>query len=143
MKKLILTISIIILSSCSAQYHLRKALAKDPTIIKNDTIVRIDTVFKKIMNVDTVFKFNYSDTVIIINKDSVIVKYFHSHTDSLTYIQADCPDCPEVTNTKKITKTIKVEPTFIQKLKDVSWVFLILGVVIGMIILIVSKRINR
>lgn len=42
------------LSSCSAQWHLKRAIAKDPTIA-NDTIIRIDTsvVTESIRAVDT------------------------------------------------------------------------------------------
>ena len=42
------------LSSCSAQWHLKRAIAKDPTIA-NDTVIRIDTsvVTESIRAVDT------------------------------------------------------------------------------------------
>ena len=42
------------LGSCSAQYHLKRAIAKDPTIA-NDTVIRVDTsvVTESIRAVDT------------------------------------------------------------------------------------------
>lgn len=45
---------LVMLSSCSAQWHLKRAIAKDPTIA-NDTVIRIDTsvVTESIRAVDT------------------------------------------------------------------------------------------
>ena len=50
------------LSSCSAQWHLKRAIAKDPTIV-GDTIIRIDTsvVTESIRAVDTLV---VTDTVV-------------------------------------------------------------------------------
>jgi len=131
----------VVLCGCSAQYHLRKALKKDPSIVVNDTVVTVDTVWRQIQRVDTVFKYDYSDTVVFINKDSVVVKYFHSHTDSLTYIEADCPDCPEITEKETVTKTIKVEPTIWQQIKNTLPIILIgLAVMAGITTLLINKK---
>lgn len=119
MRKIVILIGLALSAlffSCSASWHMRQAIKKDPSIIVTDTVIRIDTVWRQIQKIDTVFKYNYSDTVIIINKDSVIVKYFHSHKDSLTYIDVKCPDCPEITKTETIKEVIKLEPKPLEKI---------------------------
>lgn len=110
-------LAVIYLSGCSAQYHMRRAVKLDPTII--DTVVRYDTVFIEIDKVDTVFKYNF-DTVEYW-QDKVFIKY---HFDTLTndvYISADCPDSEIIT--KEIIKTIRIEPTIWEVFKYIAYVF--------------------
>lgn len=136
MSKLLTILILIFLSSCSAQYHLRQAIKKDPSIIVTDTVVRMDTVYRSIERIDTIFKYNFRDTVIFVNKDSVIVKYYASYRDSIVWIDVECPDCPEITKTETITERIKVEPTFWQMVKKV---FPVLLISIGLVIAILFK----
>ena len=91
---------------CSGQYHARKALKRGVSIVRTDTVVRIDTVWRIVEKVDTVFKYKF-DTVTYY-QDSILVKYFYSVNDSLVYIEVDCPDCPEVHTSKTITETVLV-----------------------------------
>lgn len=88
MRKLIFVISISILSSCSSQWHLRKAIKKDPNILQTDTITHRDTIrtFTERVEVDSVFSVS-SDTTIII-KDNLLIKHF-IHNDSV-YIRGEC-----------------------------------------------------
>jgi hypothetical protein len=44
MKWLSLLIITLSLSSCSAQWHLRKAIKKDPSVLRKDTVVVTDTI---------------------------------------------------------------------------------------------------
>lgn len=81
-------ILILILSSCSAQWHIRKAIEKDPTIIQSDTITVIDTVqiITKEVQVDSVFKLS-TDTVTI-RKDKLTIKHYYQR-DSI-FIWGEC-----------------------------------------------------
>lgn len=76
------------LTSCGAQWHLKRAIAKDPTII-NDTIVRIDTTI--VTNEKTIV-----DTLVItdtithtIERDGVVVKIQRIHDTIM--VDATCP----------------------------------------------------
>lgn len=129
-----------IIFSCSGQWHLRKALKKDPSIIMRDTVSTIDTVWVEVQNIDTVFKYNYTDTVIIQNKDSVIVKYFYNQKDSTVYLSADCPDCPKVTETKTIENIYRVEPSFWEKTQRWIGTIMLAGVVVFLMIYIIKNR---
>ena len=44
MKWLVKLTLVLLLTSCSAQWHLKKAVLKDPTILKKDTLIVRDTV---------------------------------------------------------------------------------------------------
>lgn len=66
------------MTSCGAQYHLKRAIAKDPTIA-NDTIVRVDTtiVTNEINVVDTLI---VRDTIVRqIEREGVKIKIQRLH----------------------------------------------------------------
>lgn len=89
-KLLILLYILICMVSCSANWHLRKAIQKDPTIIQEDTITVVDTVslISEKVQVDSVFKLT-TDTVII-QKDRLTVKHYYNN-DSI-YIEGECAE---------------------------------------------------
>ncbi len=61
----LLTISVL-LSSCSAKWHLKKAVQKDPTLLKTDTIAIVDTIVTPPVTL--------TDTVITRTQDTVVVQ---------------------------------------------------------------------
>ena len=95
-----------LLFGCSGDFHARKALKRGVNIVKTDTVVRVDTVWRVVQKVDTVFKYKF-DTVTYY-QDSILVKYFYNVKDSLVYIEVDCPDCPEITKEVIIDNTVLV-----------------------------------
>lgn len=102
---------ILLLSSCSASWHLRRAQAKDPslfaadTITKYDTIVKVDTAVIE-TSADTVFYYDQPDTVTI-EKGNLQIKYVYK--DRKVYLSGKSKDLI-------ITKTITVnKETIIKK----------------------------
>ncbi len=130
---------LLLLSSCSANWHLKKARQKG-AIFEQETVI-VDTVYKQITRMDTVFRYNFTDTVIIKNKDSVIVKYFHSKHDSLVYIEAECPDCPEITKTIEKTTEVQWQQSFWERVKSGMEIAMIVVVIIGLIL--ISRQIFK
>lgn len=125
-------IALTLFCSCSGSWHLTQALRKDPSLIQSDTLIQIDTVYRTVARVDTIFKLSI-DTVIYI-KDSVIVKHFYNVRDSTIYIEIDCPDCPEVF--KEITlPQIMVYPSLWQMVKKVAWTYALLVVLLVLLVL--------
>ena len=100
---------LLLLSGCSASWHIRKAQKKDPSLFVRDTVVKVDTIWLEVAKIDTLFKYRY-DTVEF-TKDSIRVKYFHNYIDSLVYIEVDCPDSEVITKTNTVTETITLKPT--------------------------------
>ena len=73
MKWLVGLTLISLLTSCSAQWHLKKAVQKDPMILKKDTLVVMDTlVVPPVVLKDTV-TLRQHDTIVI-EKDRLRVK---------------------------------------------------------------------
>lgn len=118
------------LCSCSGQWHLRKALKKDPSILVVDTVIKYDTVILELNRIDTLFRYNF-DTVEFW-KDSIFVSYFYDTIQNDVYLEVDCPDEKVIYKDRTVTKTVKVEPSFKEKvLFSLNWVFwglLILGI---------------
>ena len=108
-------LSVLFLFGCSASWHYRTALRKDPSLIVRDTIVKYDTIIVEVAKVDTIFKYKM-DTVTYW-QDSIFVKYHYSYKDSLVYIEVDCPDEKEIIRTEYITNTITLEPTLKDRFK--------------------------
>lgn len=133
MRIVMLVIIGLLLSNCSARYHLDKARAKDPSLFRDTVIVKRDTIWRSIQKLDTAFVYNYHDTVIFKNRDSVIVRYFHSHTDSTVYISAQCPDCPEVSTTTERIQLINYKATW----KDHLLSFALIAGILAAIALII------
>lgn len=77
MKWLTLVASAIILSSCSAQWHLKKAVQKDPLILKKDTIISYDTIITPPTEYRDTVVLKQIDTLEIV-KDKLKVKVFRS-----------------------------------------------------------------
>jgi len=56
----------VILSSCSAQWHLSKAVKKDPAILQKDTIIAVDTIVTPPVAL--------MDTVVLRETDTIVVE---------------------------------------------------------------------
>ena len=116
------------ISSCSPQYHLKRAIAKDPTIAK-DTIVRVDTtiVTNERRVVDTLV---VRDTIVReIKSNGARVRIQRLH-DTIR-VDVVCPP-----DTIRITKSIPVD-RIIYKTKAVKRSLLDqLGVILFLILLI-------
>lgn len=69
---------IFVLSGCSAQWHLKQAIKKDPTILIEDTIIYRDTIVIRdsIISLDT-FVMAKIDTITIVNEGikTEIIRY--------------------------------------------------------------------
>ncbi len=105
----------ILLSGCSANWHLTRAIKKDPSIITRDTVTTVDTVWNVIESVDTLIQVKNRTDTVVFWKDSIYVKYHYNVRDSLIYLEVDCPDCPEVTKTNEVTKVVYREMKWYQK----------------------------
>ena len=100
-------IILLALSSCSSQWHLKRAIAKDPTI-SNDTIVRVDTtiVTQSISVVDTLV---IRDTITReIARDGVVVRLQRIH-DTIR-VNVVCPP-----DTIRVVTEVPVEQVVIRK----------------------------
>jgi len=73
MKWLVKLILIMSLTSCSAQWHLKKAVHKDPTILEKDTLVVTNTVVSPPVAITDTVIMRQHDTITLV-KDRLRVK---------------------------------------------------------------------
>lgn len=78
----------LILSGCSAEWHIKRAVWKNPDLLKQDTLFFSDTIrtFSERTSVDSVFLMS-RDTVIIEKNNLKITHWVHN--DSV-FIQGEC-----------------------------------------------------
>ena len=118
------------LSSCSAQWHLKRAIAKDPTIA-NDTIIRIDTsvVTESIRAVDTLV---VTDTIMReIVREGVQIKLQRIH-DTIRVDVVCPPDTIRVVANVPVERIIyKEQPpkrSFLDRLGHILFLVLLIAI---------------
>ena len=105
-------ICLVALTSCSASFHLRRAIQKDPTIIQPEIVQVVDTVIiTPLERVETTFVALPIDTITI-EKERLRIKIRRIH-DTLR-IEGECRS-----DTIRITETIELPPVI--KYEDRPW----------------------
>lgn len=120
----------LLLSSCSAQWHLKRAIAKDPTIVQ-DTIVQWDTTIVNEGEVlrDTIVM-QRIDTIKVV-KDGVRVELRRFY--DTVEVDVECP-----TDTITITKEVPIEQkVVVEETKGVG-----LGAVLGIVLVLVVMKLT-
>lgn len=126
-KRIIYIFLFLILTSCSASWHIRKAQRKDPALFATKTIIHVDTFIVEVPRVDTLFKYKHDTVEFTI--DSIQVKYYYQTVDSTVYLEIDCPDSEVVTKTVTKTETIIIKPSFKEKILSGWWLLVILAAI--------------
>ena len=78
---------VLLLTSCSAQYHLKRAIKKDPTILEKDTVTVVDTVVTAPVEIKDTVTLLEKDTLVI-TKEKLKLKIIRSF-DTIS-VQAEC-----------------------------------------------------
>jgi hypothetical protein len=124
MKKWI-PILILLMSSCSAHWHLKKAVQKDPTILKERVITIVDTVVTPPIVV--------VDTISLTGTDSVVIK---NDTVSITITKyQDRWIVKTKVEPMEIVREVKVEVPVVQYVERIS-IFWKTGMLIALLILL-------
>jgi hypothetical protein len=134
----ILPFVILILSGCSAEWHLSKAVKKDPTILKTKTMIVTDTVVTDPIVVKDTVTISQVDTVEIV-KDKFRVKIMRSY-DTLI-IDGGC-DSDTIVRTVRIdvpvVEYIEKNPFWSSVHRYAFWT-LIIGIALSILRFFVSK----
>lgn len=123
----------LLLTGCSAQWHLKRAIAKDPSVITERIVERWDTVkVPPIRIVDTLEIPSEGDSSVIDNdtvrvvitryKDKFVVKTEVKERVVPHYVRVECP--PQV----------DVKPSWFQRAKDVTLYLLLVLLAIFMVV---------
>ena len=122
MKWLVKLILLSSLMSCSAQWHLKKAVQKDPLILERDTLVVTDTVVSPPVAITDTVTLKQHDTITIV-KDRLKVQLVKVN-DTIT-INAECASDTIVTTIEvPYEKIVYVkEKTLWQKIQGLVLLF--------------------
>ena len=134
MKWLVKLILVSSLMSCSAQWHLKKAVRKDPTIMEKDTLVVVDTVVSPPVAITDTVTMKQHDTITLV-KDKLRVQLVKVN-DTIT-INAAC-DSDTIISVVEIPyeKIVYVEQkTFWQKVQSI-----LLYIALGLVGLFICKK---
>jgi hypothetical protein len=132
MKWLVKLILVLSLTSCSAQWHLKKAVRKDPAILEKDTLVVMDTVVSPPVAITDTVIMKQHDTITLV-KDRLRVNIVKVN-DTIT-IDAIC-DSDTIISIVEVPyeKIVYVEKaTFWDKFKDL---ILAAGVLFGCFVIV-------
>ena len=128
MKWVVKLITISLLSSCSATWHLNQAVKKDPTIMERDTLVVKDTVVVPAVAITDTVTLKQHDTIIL-QKDKLSVRIV-KRLDTLI-IEGKC-------DSDTIVKTIEVpyeKIVYVEKEKPMQmlqrWLLYLLALIVG------------
>lgn len=122
----IIIIALAFLTSCSASWHIQRAIIKDPSLLERDTVVVHDTIrtYTEHTEVDSVFMI--SNDTIIVEKNNLKIKHW-IHQDSV-FIEGECDSIfVEVPYKVEVPyETIRYEERF----KIPWWIWLIAFVIL-------------
>ena len=125
MKWLVKLMLVLSLTSCSAQWHLKKAVQKDPTILEKDTLVVTDTVVTQPVAITDTVTLRQHDTITLV-KEKLRVQLVRVN-DTIT-INATC-DSDTIISIVEVPyeKIVYVEKeTFWDKIKTLIYLLIII-----------------
>ena len=125
MKWLVKLMLVLSLTSCSAQWHLKKAVQKDPTILEKDTLVVTDTVVTQPVAITDTVTLRQHDTIALV-KEKLRVQLVKVN-DTIT-INATC-DSDTIISIVEVPyeKIVYVEKeTFWDKIKTLIYLLIII-----------------
>lgn len=128
-------ILILLLSSCSATWHINRAIKKDPSILKPDTIIKYDTtiIFKDRILYDTFVTTEY-DTVVM--QDSFVYTKVIRIKDKIK-VYTKCKG-----DTVRIKETITLPPRVIKEDNSLNENILLFAIAV-VILLFLYKFVSK
>lgn len=131
MRHLTTILAIILLSGCSASWHIKKARKLDPTLFESKVEIVHDTLKIEVpkvldrVKIDTLVELVQLEPI---TNTEYVVKY-KIQNDT---IMIDCPDNEVVTVVETRTETVTIKPTFWEK---VQWsIYIIIGLAVFLFI---------
>lgn len=118
---------LITLSGCSAQWHLKQAIKKDPTLIQDRTRILIDTFI-------VIDSFSSIDTFITNETDTIRINQHGINTEIIRYKDRVIVKQRKVSDTIRITKEIRIpQIKYIKKNGYPEWLYWVIIISISVI----------
>jgi hypothetical protein len=132
-----ISLLVLLLSSCSAQYHLKRAIKKDPTILEKDTVTVVDTVVTAPVELRDTVTLEEKDTVVI-TKERLKLKIVRSF-DTIA-VEAEC-ESDTIVSTIQVPyeKVVYVQERTLKEKLQIWGFYLMIGL---FVFLAVRKLVN-
>jgi hypothetical protein len=116
---------VLLLTSCSAQYHLKRAIKKDPSILEKDTVTVVDTIVTAPVNIKDTVTLLEKDTLVI-TKEKLKLKIVRSF-DTIS-VQAECAS-DTIINTIRVPyeKVVYVQERTLKEKLQIWGFYLMIG----------------
>jgi hypothetical protein len=135
-----LSIALLMLGSCTCDWHLQRAKRKCDLSTLSTTVIVHDTVKVPSVQFDTIFHYSQRDTVIMV-KDRLTMKYFYNHRDSTVFLDGDCDSLIIIREIPVTVQTTELKEGFgIWFKRNVLWLLAI--VVIGGAFILLLRRLD-
>jgi len=140
MARWLLIPAVALMASCTASWHLNRAIAKDPSILKT-AAVRFDTIVvtKERKLTDTIVM-NQRDTITI-ERDRVRVRLVRSY-DTLMVEGTCLPDTIRIDVIREVPQLVQRRSLFTKGDRVFGWL-LFVALVVGVVIYIARRNGNR
>lgn len=132
-----LLILIILLSSCSAEWHLKKAIKKDPEIVSNILIYKYDTLWTNSIRLKDSVSIDFRDSVLITN-DTIVIKLKKTANNNIS-VDAKVVPYPIY---RKVTQYKTVIKQREKKLESFFWQIVLATIVVLGSLRIINKSIE-
>jgi len=132
-----LLILIILLSSCSAEWHLKKAIKKDPEIVSNILIYKYDTLWTNSIRLKDSVSIDFRDSVLITN-DTIFIKLKKTANNNIS-VDAKVVPYPIY---RKVTQYKTVIKQREKKFESLFWQIVLATIVVLGSLRIINKSIE-
>lgn len=132
-----LLILLILLSSCSAEWHLKKAIKKDPEIVSNILIYKYDTLWTNSIRIKDSVSIDFRDSVLITN-DTIVIKLKKTANNNIS-VDAKVVPYPIY---RKVTQYKTVIKQREKKLESFFWQIVLATIVVLGSLRIINKSIE-
>jgi hypothetical protein len=132
-----LLILIILLSSCSAEWHLKKAIKKDPEIVSNILIYKYDTLWTNSIRLKDSVSIDFRDSVLITN-DTIVIKLKKTANNNIS-VDAKVVPYPIY---RKVTQYKTVIKQREKKFESLFWQIVLATIVVLGSLRIINKSIE-
>ena len=130
MERLIYILISFLFVGCSANWHIKKAIKKDHSILLTDTITVVDTLRVITNNVSTDSTFILSRDTVVLKKDKLTIKHYY-YRDSI-YLWGECESD---TIYKPFEVKVPVDKIIINEPLFPRWLWWIVILFIGLFVL--------
>lgn len=128
----------LLLTSCSSDWHLRQAIAKDPSILTEGrevvTILDTVTVTTEALRVDTLHRWSVDTVTTYVDRVRIRTKV--DTIERTVFVDVTCP--PDTIRVPYERQIITVKPN--PKSNDLQWIIILVAIILGTLAFMIRRN---